>query len=327
MFFKTTFQKSNKMFLVFSMVIFVIAAAAVWATASFMDDASPTKASEAFLFDLEKIQKEVNVVKDLVYSDKEDSLLDIYYPAEGGENLPVILWIHGGGFVGGSKDSRQEYGMALAHAGYVVANIDYALAPEQLYPGPVVQANEALGYLQLHAEKYGGDMSRVFIGGDSAGAQISSQVAAVISNKGLAQDMDIMPAVQPEQLKGALLFCGLFNMETVRATGFPNIDNFLSAYIGAKPFESFENIDQLSTVNHLTPAYPSVFITVGDADPLASQSVELAEALEASNVAVDSMFFIGTEKQLKHEFQYALDTIDGQETLARALDFLFANSN
>ncbi|MDN7246776.1 alpha/beta hydrolase [Planococcus shenhongbingii] len=291
-------------------------------------DASASKQSpDAALFDLEDIYQEVQVVKNLVYSNKKDSLLDIYYPKTGGQNLPVILWIHGGGYVGGSKDSRQEYGMALAHAGYVVANIDYALAPEQKYPGPIIQANEALNYLQLHAAKYGGDMDKVFIGGDSAGAQISSQVAAVISNNDLSEAMQIVPAVQAAQLQGALLFCGLFNMKTVRATEFPNIDGFLNTYTGVEPFETFEDIDQLSTVNQITSAYPPVFITAGDADPLVSQSVEFAETLETTGIAVTSVFFNGTDKELKHEFQYALDTLEAQETLAKALDFLFVNSN
>src|SRR5690606_42069973 len=53
-------------------------------------------------------------------------------------------------------------------------------------PGPVVQANAALDYLQEHAADFGGDMSRIFIGGDSAGAQIASQLSAVLSNSELA---------------------------------------------------------------------------------------------------------------------------------------------
>lgn len=271
------------------------------------------------------IKDSVTVLKNLSYGDKADSVLDIYHPEDINGSIPVILWIHGGGYVGGSKDSRQDYGMALAEAGYLVANINYTLAPEQHYPGPIFQANEAIAYLQQHAAQYGGDMNRLFIGGDSAGAQIASQVAAVISNAELADALSILPAVAAEQLSGALLMCGLFDMQTVRTTEFPNIDKFLAAYTGVEPFESYERIDELSTVNHITAAYPPVFITVGDADPFFSQSEELVSILQSYKIAVDSVFFEGSNKGLKHEYQYALDTVDAQETLKKTLNFLFIN--
>lgn len=276
--------------------------------------------------DINEISERVRVVENLSYSDSSNSLLDIYHPKEAAASMPVILWIHGGGYVGGSKDSRQDYAMALADAGYVVANIDYALAPEALYPGPVLQANQALAYMELHAAEYGGDMERVFVGGDSAGAQIASQVAALVSNVELAETMAIQPAISNNQLQGALLLCGLYNLDTVRATAFPNIDLFLTAYTGAEPFESFPRIDELSTVQHISPDFPPVFITVGDADPFVSQSTELVDILKANEVQVSSVFFEGTQKNLKHEYQYDLSTEDARDTLEKTLQFLFVHS-
>lgn len=275
---------------------------------------------------IEEVRAEVTVISDLIYEEDSGALLDLYIPATLDEPVPVILWIHGGGYVGGSKNSRRDYAMTLAHDGYLVANIDYGLAPEQLYPGPIFQANAALEYLQKHAADFGGDMNRVFIGGDSAGAQIASQLSAVISNSGLADRMEIMTAIDPEKLRGAILFCGLYNMDTVSATGFPNINYFLNTYTGTAAFESFIDLKELSTVRHITPDFPDTFISVGDGDPLAPQSVELAETIQSQGIAVETMFFEGSEKNLQHEFQYALDTLDAQETLSRTLHFLSIKS-
>lgn len=275
---------------------------------------------------IQQIRDEVNIIPDLIYEEESGALLDIYFPEEMEDSVPVILWIHGGGFVGGSKDSRRDYAMALAHEGYVVANIDYGLAPEQLYPGPIFQANAALDYMQQHAADFGGDMSRVFIGGDSAGAQIASQLSAVLSNSELAAKMDILPAIGSDTLRGAVLFCGLYNMKTVAATQFPNIDYFLNTYTGTADFESFERIQEMSTVQHITSGFPDSFIAVGDGDPLASQSAELANIIRLNGAAVETMFFENSGKNLQHEFQYALDTLDGQETLARTIDFLSLKS-
>ncbi|MBT2570696.1 alpha/beta hydrolase [Planococcus sp. ISL-110] len=276
--------------------------------------------------DINEINERVRIVKNLAYSDSKNSFLDIYHPKDAAAPMPVILWIHGGGYIGGSKDSRQDYAMALADSGYVVANIDYALAPESLYPGPVLQANQALAYMQLHAAEYGGDMERVFIGGDSAGAQIASQVAALVSNVKLAETMAIQPAIANSQLQGALLLSGLYNLDTVRATAFPNIGQFLTAYTGAEPFESFPKIDELSTVQHISPDFPPVFITAGDADPFVSQSAELVELLHSNEVQVSSVFFKGTQKNLKHEYQYDLSTEDARSTLEKTRQFLFVHS-
>lgn len=273
-----------------------------------------------------EVASHVNVVKDIPYHASDNAFMDLYYPMDTTGPLPVILWIHGGGFIGGSKDSRQDYGMTLAKAGYLVANIDYALAPGQLYPGPVIQANEALKFLSGSAAQYGGDMERIFVGGDSAGAQIASQVAALQTNPDLAETMGLVPAVSAEQLRGALLFCGLYDMATVRESGFPNIDFFLNAYTGAESFETFGNIHEMSTIQHVTPAYPDVFISAGDADPLEPQSVALADSLRIKGVDVTGVFFRGTDKNLKHEYQYALDTNDGQETLQKTLEFLLEKS-
>lgn len=323
-------QKRKKWIIFFTLIALLFAVVVFEEITSSPDASASIQISGSAAFspppDIHEINERVKVVKNLVYSDSKNSLLDIYHPKDATASMPVILWIHGGGYVGGSKDSRQDYAMALADAGYVVANIDYALAPASLYPGPVLQANQALAFMQLHAAEYGGDMDRVFVGGDSAGAQIASQVAALVSNVELAKTMAIQPAIANSQLQGALLLCGLYNLDTVRATAFPNIDLFLTAYTGAEPFESFPRIDELSTVQHISPNFPPVFITVGDADPFVSQSAELVELLQANEVQVSSVFFEGTQKNLKHEYQYDLSTEDARSTLEKTLQFLFVHS-
>ena len=63
----------------------------------------------------------------------------------------MFIWIHGGGFIGASKEQTQTYAMTPANAGYVVANINYSLAPAHKYPTPILEANQALKYLQRHS--------------------------------------------------------------------------------------------------------------------------------------------------------------------------------
>src|SRR5258708_90236 len=227
----------------------------------------------------EIIEENVVVKKDIVY-DEHGTLLDIYYPRQAKAPLPVIMWIHGGGFIGASKEQTKVYAMTLANAGYVVANIDYDLAPAHKYPAPVIQANQALKYLRDNVAQYGGDINRLFIGSNSSGSQIASQLAALISNKEFAEAMGIRPSVTNTQLRGALLYDGAYDMQMLRATRAPGMDLFLWSYTGVRHFESYDRIDELSTVKHVTSDYPAVFLTVGDADALESQPLEFIQVLK-----------------------------------------------
>ena len=92
--------------------------------------------------------------------------------------------------------------------------------------------------------------------------------------------MGIKPAIENEQLRGVLLFCSIYDMKTVRTTGTPVLETFMWSYTGMRDFENYPRIDELSTVKQITSEYPPVFVSVGDADPLKPQSIELIKALE-----------------------------------------------
>ncbi|MCZ4151531.1 lipase, partial [Escherichia coli] len=94
-----------------------------------------------------------------------------------------------------------------------------------------------------HAAEFRGDASQLFLAGNSAGAQIASQVAAVITNPSLARLMDIHPAVDVEQLRGVLLYCGPYNLSTVGQTGFPFMRTFLWSYTGMKDYEEYPRLN------------------------------------------------------------------------------------
>lgn len=273
----------------------------------------------------ESINENVVVKKDIAY-DNHGTLLDIYYPRNSKSPMPVIVWVHGGGFIGASKEQTKVYAMTLANAGYVVANINYDLAPAHKYPNPVLQGNQALKYLRKNVGQYGGDINHLFLGSNSSGSQIASQLVAIISNKEFAETMDIQPVVTREQLKGVLLYDGAYDMRTLRSTHAPGIGLFLWSYTGVRDYESYDRIDELSTVNHVTPAFPPVFLTVGDVDPLESQSIEFVNILEKNGVEVEAVLFNDTAAHLGHDYMMNLDTPAAQQTLEKAIQFLDRHS-
>jgi len=249
--------------------------------------------------------------------------LDIYTPGGTGDKpRPVILWVHGGGFISSSAATVADYAILLAHAGYTVASLDYSLAPGTRYPVPVQQGNAALRYLRTNAERFGGDPDRIVLGGDSAGAQIASQLAAVQTSPALAASMRITVAVPPGALRGVALFCGLYDMSTVAGTGFPALRTYLWAYTGARDWTSDPGIGQLSTTRHITARYPPAFLSVGDADPFRSQAAELATALKHQGVPVTTLFWTGTGDHLGHEYQFNFALPQARTALRQTLTFL-----
>ena len=250
------------------------------------------------------------------------SHIDIYRPKATTTALPVILWIHGGGFISSSADTVRDYAIMLAHAGYLVASLDYSLAPGAQYPTPVIQGNAALGYLAQHAAQYGGDPSRIVLGGDSAGAQIAGQLAAVQTNPTLASSMHLIPALTHQPLRAVVLFCGLYDLKTVANTGFPALRTYLWAYTGTRQWTTYPNIDQLSVVDQVTAHYPPTFLTVGDADPFHTQARELATTLRGKSVPLTTEFWNGTGDGLTHEYQFNFTLPEANQAFTATLHFL-----
>ncbi|NYM40840.1 alpha/beta hydrolase, partial [Salmonella enterica subsp. enterica serovar Typhimurium] len=76
------------------------------------------------------------------------------------------------------------------------------------------------------------DFDQVVIGGDSAGAQLTSQYVAMQTNEDLRDEMHFEQQFKPSQIKAAVFFGGFYNMKTVRATEFPRIQLFMKSYTG-----------------------------------------------------------------------------------------------
>jgi len=265
--------------------------------------------------------------RDIRYGSAEDERLDVYLPAGGRieAGRPTIVWIHGGAFVAGDRTDIAPYLKILAGRGFATVAIGYTRAPTARYPAPVLQANAALGFLQREGQRLGLDPARIVLAGDSAGAHIASQLAAGLTGKDYAELLGLTPAITPPSLRGTILFCGAFDLTAIDLSGpFGNfVRTVLSAYFGvANPLDS-ERITQASVPRYVTEAFPPSFISVGNGDPLAPQSVVMAQALRDRGVRVDTLFFPPeTEPKLPHEYQFDLDRPEGKLALDRLTTFL-----
>jgi acetyl esterase/lipase len=262
-------------------------------------------------------------------ADDSDALFDVFAPADASAPLPAVVWVHGGGFIAGTRSDLSGYLQVLAARGYVTVAIDYTVAPEAQFPTPVRQTNAALAYIVANAKRFNIDPRRIFLAGDSAGAQIAAQSALVISDPAYARRIGITPGLARESLRGLVLFCGPYDPGSLdfNSSYGSFMRTVIWSYAGTRdPGDT--RVARLSVAPHVTSAYPPTFISVGNADPLAPQSLAFAERLRAKAVEVDSLFFAPDHKPpLDHEYQLLLSTGAGQLALDRYTAFLAAHAS
>ncbi|MFM9843728.1 MAG: alpha/beta hydrolase [Dongiaceae bacterium] len=256
-----------------------------------------------------------------------DAYLDVFYPADidGTDRaLRTIVWIHGGGWISGSKEQIANYARILAGQGFTVVGVDYSIAPGSTYPKPLRQLNAALAYLQANAMKLHIDPRRFVLAGDSAGAHIAAQMANIISVPSCAQAVGIAPSIERSKLLAVLLHCGPYKIrkgEGIKLGDFSRV--LLWSYSGREDFNDDPSFATASVIDYITAEFPPVFISAGNADPLLPHSLAMSAALTGLGVRVDALFYPADyEPPLPHEYQFNLDTEAGRLALERSVGFL-----
>jgi acetyl esterase/lipase len=265
-----------------------------------------------------------------------DAKLDVYYPNRQtfvAEHLPVVIWTHGGAWISGDKSDAEPYYRLLASKGYVVVAVNYTLAPAKSYPTQINQLNEAHKYIVENATRFHIDANDVFLAGDSAGSQLSAEMAALVTNPQYAREVGVAPALKPSQLQGVILNCGIYKMEGLtqpdptlpKIVGWGN-DVAVWSYAGTRDFSS-PVIRQMSPYYHVTKTFPATYITGGNGDPLTdAQSKPFADELQGLGVKVTSLFYdASTTPRLPHEYQFHLDTVAGQKAYSATAAFIEAH--
>jgi acetyl esterase len=128
----------------------------------------------------------LEVIRDLPYraTGLGAHTLDVWRPVGAGhsrEPLPVVLYVHGGGFRILSKETHWVMALAYARRGYVVFNVNYRLAPMDPFPAAIEDSCAALRWVADNAERFGGDAGRIILAGESAGANLVTALAVATS--------------------------------------------------------------------------------------------------------------------------------------------------
>ncbi|MFZ5569339.1 MAG: alpha/beta hydrolase [Thermodesulfobacteriota bacterium] len=261
---------------------------------------------------ISKAKRETERLTDLPY--RSDGLaahtLDVYRPRNRPGPFPILIYIHGGGFTLGSKETHRACGFLYARMGYLVFNINYRLAPKHPFPAAVEDACNAFCWVVTRAASYGGDIHRLTLAGESAGGNLvmAVTVAACFRRpEGYARrvwDTGVKPAA-------VQTLCGLLQVSNPErfhqvSQGKSGILGKLStgiardvaaAYLGRqyrRHIPDYAMADPLVLIE-ASPIpdrpFPPIFVAVGTADLVCSDSERLVRALASTPATVEARYY------------------------------------
>ena len=248
------------------------------------------------------------------------NLLDVYIPKDisakaspADRPWPVIVSIHGGGFFYGDKELYRFYCMHLAEFGFAVVNFNYRLAPECHFPAPIEDAMAVMEWIAAHAEEYGLDTANVFLVGDSAGAQLVSQFACIMTNGAYRY---LFGLKAPDIRIGAVsLACGCYRFDKNDEARRP----MMMDYFGD---ESVWDDKRMDVLGNITSAFPPTYIFSSYCDPLIVECEPAAEVIAAQGVETVCRIFGSPEaKEVGHVFQVNLKLPEGEKANREQTDF------
>ncbi|HWB35397.1 MAG TPA: acetyl esterase [Rugosimonospora sp.] len=205
----------------------------------------------------------------------------------GGEGLPAVVYVHGGGWVLGDLDTHDRIMRALAHeSGAAVVGIDYTLSPEAKFPVGVEQCAALVRHLRESGDRYHVDGTRLALAGDSGGATMCLATALLLRDRADRGE----PAVAVTALA---LFYGLYGLRdsaSRRLLGGPwdglteaDLDYYLGCYLGDPADAASPYVDCLGA--DLSRGVPPCYLASAELDPLRDDTAALEAMLRRHQVA------------------------------------------
>lgn len=195
--------------------------------------------------------------------------LDLFIP-EGVKDVPVLFFVHGGGWTSGDKNLYAFIGQTFARQGFATVVINYRLTPEVVHPGHIEDVARAFAWVHKNIAQYGGNPEKIFVTGHSAGSHLSALLA--LDEKYLQAHGLTLQAI-----KGALPMSGVYDV-----TGSFGL---YRAVFGADP----QQRQDASPLTHVGPNRPPFFVIYAEFDlpGLGAQARQLASLLKQNGTTVE----------------------------------------
>ena len=230
-----------------------------------------------------EIPADIEEIKDIEYKNinGKSLQLDIYRPKNGIKPLPLLVFIHGGGWKSGKRSDYLVYLTAFAEKGYMTATVSYRLLKDGPYPACAEDITDAVQWFYGNGEKYGYDPDRIALIGGSAGAHLA--LLAAYEWKKPHDTIDSIAKLEPRhRIKAVVDIYGPIDL----TTDYAQHQSLVTSFIAHSYKEAPELYREASPVNYVDKSDPPTMILHGTSDDLVpiSQSDLLKAKLDALGV-------------------------------------------
>lgn len=235
------------------------------------------------------LPENVEEITGLMYGSDKENYLSIFYPTGTIGNCPAIISIHGGGYIMCDTGVYRDYCIELAQRGFAVVNIGYRLAPENHFPAQIEDVNTSVAYVTDHANELHVDKNNLFFVGDSSGAQLLSQYAAILTNHEFAECFRL--SVPQITVRAIALNCGMYIAS--ENSKIPFYNTIQDIVYGKGNYSIIAK--KVAIENGMNKAFPPCFIMTATGDVVREQAAPMKELLDAYGVE-NELHVYGDEK-------------------------------
>jgi acetyl esterase/lipase len=209
-----------------------------------------------------------------------DAKLDVYIPRDGTGPNPTLIYIHGGGWVGGAKESSILSLAPYLEMGWTVVNVEYRLGRVSIAPAAVEDCLCALRWVIRHAKEYNVDTNKLVVTGHSAGGHLSLTTGMLPASAGLDRQC---PGTEELKVAAIVNWFGITDVGDL--LDGPNMKSYAVTWMGSQ-LNRYEIAKRVSPLNYVRKGLPPILTIHGDADPTVpyQHAVRLHQALDQAGV-------------------------------------------
>ena len=225
------------------------------------------------------------VIPNVTYgvANNRDNNVDLYIPRGADGPTPVLMYIHGGGWVGGSKEANVLRLLPWLERGWAVVNVQYRLGAVSLAPAAVEDCLCALRWVLTNAEQYNIDTDRIVVTGNSAGGHLALTTGMIPASAGLDRQC---PGNEELQVAAILNWYGITDVGDL--LDGENMKTYAVQWMGSMP-DRFEIAERVSPLTYVREGLPPILTIHGDADPVVpyQHATRLTDALKRAGVTAE----------------------------------------
>jgi len=244
-----------------------------------------------------------------------DHRLDVLVPRAAPEPLPVYIYFHGGGWTSGDKAPLTKYCASQAAEGMIVVNANYRMATRFQLKHMMHDGNAVLDWVAHNIADFGGDPTRIVLGGDSAGGHIAALLTASAFAPELAAHYGIRPQVDRQNLRGLVQHCSIADVSVMFERGFVLSLNFLRMLLPerGRGVHLRTAARFMSPIEWLGNGFPPVFLTTSERDYFYRANLNFIAALRRKSIRVDTLIYARNRVNTRHTWQQDSKHPESQE--------------